>query len=107
MLLCILLEDEKTERMQNMRVRKMKKLRGCKRGDKLPIFSSLFFGRTKKAGVNYDVQSSSSLHNGWLLIVLSAALFVACRPAIVNAAAVKDDNRMVAATSTHQLPLHS
>ena len=68
----------------------MKKLRGCKIGDKLSIFFLVvIFGMTKKSGVNHDVQSYSSLRNGWLLIAPSAALVVvACCPAIVNATTV-------------------
>jgi hypothetical protein len=52
----------------------MKKLRGCKIGGKLSNFFLFFvFGKTKKAGVNHDVRSSSSSRNGWLLIAPPAS----------------------------------
>jgi hypothetical protein len=52
----------------------MKKLRGCKIGGKLSNFFLVFvFGKIKKAGVNHDIRSSSSLPNGWLLIAPPAS----------------------------------
>ncbi len=46
-------------------MKKQKKLRGCKIGGKLSNFFLVFvFGKTKKAGVNHDVRSSSSSRNG-------------------------------------------
>jgi hypothetical protein len=80
----------------------MKKLGGWKIGGTLSNFFLVFvFGKTKKAGVNHDVRSSSSLQNGGLLIAPSTALFViTCRPAMVNAATINDNDRMVAAALT-------
>ena len=62
-------EDEKTERMQNRWVRRWKKLRGCKIGDKLSnFFLSLFLVWPKKqvSTMMYDPPPPHAMVGCWL-----------------------------------------